>query len=430
MGVLLRLFTFKGDNGQCARSRPERPREKIREGLRQRRTSGKSHPLLIQLPKNLANKSDSMAEIPLISDVGVMATNDQDNMVMLEVGPHRDTWRYCVERQRLAERSEWFRAMLLGPLAPPPSTPPPTVRLEHVEKRAFDHLLRHLHDEPVNFQSVTTARATLDIAHQYLCPQLARLAVKYLEANLTSSNVLEVLQGLSLYAGSMASSISKPETPSAPPAPGDEAGEIAMACVSLLGACMTLIDSDPLTVFRQERFEELARDEVADIAGRDSLELKQEGVLFTALDRWAASECRRRGIEPTPCGKRTMLTDEIWFSVRYTLMTDKEFIEGPMASGVLTSKESAFIVSKILGHHHDRLQQQQQDATTGPLSRLCSVPRGSSTSVHRKLKKQKNGKSEREENRKNRKKECASQGQRACASLGNCLVRVLACVFD
>ncbi|XP_048514237.1 BTB/POZ domain-containing protein 6-like isoform X2 [Athalia rosae] len=420
------------ENGQCfTRSKPERSREKNREGLRPRRTVGRTlHPIFIHLSKdlNVKNSKDKMAEVPLIPAEEIMSCNNvQDNLVMLEVGPHRDTWRYCVERQRLADRSEWFRAMLVGPLAPPPSTPPPTVRLEHVEKRAFDHLLRYLHDEPVNFQSVSTARATLDVAHQYLCPQLARLAIKYLEANLTSNNVLEVLQGLKLYAANLG----KAESPSAPPLPGDEAGEIAVACASLLGACMNVVDSEPAAILPQERFEELTREEVAEIAERDTLNLRHEGVLFTALDRWAASECRRHGVEPTPCNKRTVLNDEIWFSVRFTLMTDKEFIEGPMASGVLTSKESAFIVAKILGHHHDRQQQQLQDATVGPLSRLSNVPRRFSMSAaERKLKKYRHGKLEREENRKNRKRECASQGQRACASLGNCLVRVLACVFD
>jgi len=40
------------------------------------------------------------------------------------------------------------------------------------------------------------------------------------------------------------------------------------------------------------------------------------------------------------------------------------------------------------------------------------------------------GKKERQDNRKNRRRECASQGHRACARIGNCLVRILACVFD
>lgn len=90
-------------------------------------------------------------------------------------------------------------------------------------------LCRYLLGEPINFQSVSTARATLDAAHQYLCPELARLASEYLESNLNSSTVLEIYQGLSLYASPVTSGLSgSPSSPTAPPAPGDDAGEIGI----------------------------------------------------------------------------------------------------------------------------------------------------------------------------------------------------------
>ena len=86
------------------------------------------------------------------------------------------------------------------------------------------------------------------------------------------------------------------------------------------------------------------------MACRDSLRLANESTLFHALDRWAASECRRNGVEPSASNKRSALSDDVWYSVRYPLMTDREFIEGPMASGILSSEESAYIVARILGH--------------------------------------------------------------------------------
>ena len=82
-----------------------------------------------------------------------------------------------------------------------------------------------MHDEAVTFQSVSTARSTLDVAHQYLCPGLAQLAVDFLDWSVKEfpSSALEVYQGLSLYASDL--SIGRP-VPSAPPEPGDDAGEI------------------------------------------------------------------------------------------------------------------------------------------------------------------------------------------------------------
>ena len=118
-----------------------------------------------------------------------------------------------------------------------------------------------------------------------------------------------------------------------------------------------VIDSEAEAILCQESFEELLHQEVANLTCRDSLRLQRESVLFSSLDRWAASECRRKGEEPTPANKRAVLSDDIWYNVRYLLMTDKEFIQGPMASGILSTEESAYIVSRILGH--DQSQQRR-----------------------------------------------------------------------
>ncbi|XP_054012650.1 uncharacterized protein LOC128894727 isoform X1 [Hylaeus anthracinus] len=426
----------RGDSSRCVRTESEKSRQKIREGVRNRIFSRAIIlPVIARHPSKeiLIFKSSpkDMSQAPLIVNEAFQQTAEPttSNMVVLEAGLPGDTWRYCVERKRLAERSEWFRAMLVGPLAPAPSDPPPLLQLQHVEKRAFDYLFRYLLDEPIHFQSVSTARTTLDAAHQYLCPELARLAAEYLEKNLNAGTVLEIYQGLSLYANHPTFGLSRsPNSPTAPPLPGDDAGEIAAVCTQLLHACLDIIDSDPEDVFSQEHFEELSVAEVEALASRDTLRLTNESILFHALDRCAASECRRHGVEPSAINKRAALSDDVWYSVRYPLMTDREFIEGPMASGILSSEESAIIVAMILGHKN-RDGEELRTTVAGPLSRLSSTPRiGVATYENQSY--SMTGKKERQDNRKNRRKECANQGQRTCARIGNCLVRVLACVFD
>ena len=430
----------RGDSSRCACAEPERSRQRIREGVRNRIYSRTVIiPVIARHPSKetaiFKSSPEDMSQVPLIAaeETSLQTTETSaSSMVILEAGLPGDTWRYCVERERLAERSEWFRAMLVGPLAPAPRDPPPLLKLQYVEKRAFDYVLRYLLGEPINFQSVSTARATLDAAHQYLCPELARLASEYLERNLNSSTVLEIYQGLGLYASPVTSGLSgSPSTPTAPPAPGDDAGEIAEVCTRLYLSCLDVIDSDPETVFGQERFEELSTSEVEKLSCRDTLRLTNESILFYALDRWAASECRRHGIETSAGNKRTVLPEEVWYNVRYPLMTDREFIEGPMASGILSSEESAFIVARILGHTQNQHGDELRTTVTGPLSRLSSAPRiGMRAYEEQNCRLAKPGKKERQDNRKNRRKECANQGHRTCARIGNCLVRVLACVFD
>ncbi|KAK0167984.1 hypothetical protein PV327_001829 [Microctonus hyperodae] len=367
-----------------------------------------------------------MSQIPLMrGEKNMSQTVDMYSRVILEVGLPGDTWKYCIERQSLADKSEWFRALLTGDMAPPPSDPPPTISLQYVEKRAFDHLLRYIRGDQVHFHSISTARATLDAAHSYLCSELAKMAVDYLIKNLASTNVLSIYHGLTLYSINPADELE--QIPSAPPLPGDDAIEIAVGCTRLLNACLNVIDSAADDVLRQEGFEELTIQEIARLARRDELKLGKETILFNALEKWSASECRRHGIEPTPNNKRDALSDEIWYSVRYLLMTDREFIEGPMASGILSSGESAAIVAKILGHN--KHQQNAQDSHIIPC-RLIATPRNRKSSVVKSKSIMKPGKKECDDNKKNRRKECASQGQRACARVGDLVIRALACVFD
>lgn len=130
----------------------------------------------------------------------------------------------------------------------------------------------------------------------------------------------------------------------------DDLHVAAAVCTDLLLKCLSVIDSNPERVLHQEHFEELSAQEVASLARRDTLNISSECILFSALDRWAAAECRRQGVEPLPVNKRVVLSDDICFSVRYLLMNDREFVSGPMASGILTNEECVHIVSKILRH--------------------------------------------------------------------------------
>lgn len=73
------------------------------------------------------------------------------------------------------------------------------------------------------------AKSTLHAAHQYLCPGLIRLIVEFLERNLTPISALEIYEGLALYANHISWDPNwSSNSPTAPPAPGDDAAEIGI----------------------------------------------------------------------------------------------------------------------------------------------------------------------------------------------------------
>lgn len=83
------------------------------------------------------------------------------------------------------------------------------------------------------------------------------------------------------------------------------------------------------------------------------------------------------------------------------------------------------------GIYYNKRRRTLRNSIGGPLPRLTSTPRvGVRTYEDQSCRMSKPGKKECQDNRKNRRKECATQGQRTCARIGNCLVRVLACIFD
>lgn len=91
--------------------------------------------LLYEKSYVLYNRASVLAEMKSIS-------NYCNKLYKTQAGLPGDTWTYRAERERLAKKSEWFRAMLIGPLAPLASDSPPLLRLQHVNKRAFDNFFR------------------------------------------------------------------------------------------------------------------------------------------------------------------------------------------------------------------------------------------------------------------------------------------------
>lgn len=80
---------------------------------------------------------------------------------------------------------------------------------------------------------------------------------------------------------------------------------------------------------------------------------------------------------------------------------------------------------------YDRRRRTVRSSMNGPLPRLTNNPRIDVRMYEdQNCRISKSGKKECQDNRKNRRKECVNQGQRTCARIGNCLVRVLACIFD
>lgn len=119
---------------------------------------------------------------------------DSRDVVFL-VGVEPDVWRIPGHKSVLG-KNPVFRAMLEGPLANKEMT---TIVIEDVEGKAFDLLLGFLYTSRIEFSSVNTALATLYAANKYLCAELVRICIRYLDENMNVQSVLQIYQHSRMY---------------------------------------------------------------------------------------------------------------------------------------------------------------------------------------------------------------------------------------
>lgn len=315
---------------------------------------------------------------------------------------------------------------------------------------------RYLYGQPVSLSSVGTARATLEVAHRYLCPGLLKVCVNYLDQNLTPRSVLEVFQNLRYFCSGIPSPNLDPSAPSIKTVQQhqDETNKVGVAmiemCDSLLLNCLLFIDENADEVLEQEIIEELSFEDIAIVAPRDTLRVTCETKLFNALSRWCVSECKRCKKELTSANRRQVL-GQLSYSVRYLLMTEKEFIEGPRASELLDLTECDLILRKMRGEKNLRFTEDQSillykfatpRLTTNNIQPIIlserSLPRNPARVDRevdkidpKKLKKQRK-KAEKEMKKKLKESEKMFEESNGCSCtcFGDSLLRAFVCIFD
>ena len=85
-------------------------------------------------------------------------------------------------------------------------------------------------------------------------------------------------------------------------------------------------------------FEKIEKSLLESIVKRDTLSVK-EVTLFQAADRWATKQCEKQGLEADGQLKRRILGEEIIKSIRFPIMSAKEFADVVLDTNILHSNE-------------------------------------------------------------------------------------------
>ena len=160
---------------------------------------------------------------------------------------------------------------------------------------------------------LTTRNApeVLFLARKYLIPCLAEICAEFVLNNLTVENTLPVLDHCWLLG------VSK----------------------GLEKQCWAIIDQHASEVATNDHFTEIDHGMLTAFLSRDTL-VAREMVIFRAAVKWAGRECQRLSIPLTVENKRRVLGD-VFYSIRFPLMSMKEFTKEVARSSFLSYEEVA-----------------------------------------------------------------------------------------
>ncbi|CAH1970752.1 unnamed protein product [Acanthoscelides obtectus] len=249
-----------------------------------------------------------------------MFNNDLMADIRFLVGTPGSTQLIPAHKYVLATGSSVFYAMFYGGLAECTEE----IEVPDVEPSAFLTLLKYLYCDEIQLEA-DTVLATLYVAKKYIVPHLARACVQYLETSLTAKNACLLLSQSRLF--------EEPE---------------------LMQRCWEVIDAQAEMAVKSEGFVDIDTSTLQSVLARETLNCKEMTLLEAALN-WAAAECTRREIEPTPQNKRDVLGDALYL-VRIPTMSLEEFANGAAQMGVLTQQETIDIFFHFTANNKPKLQ--------------------------------------------------------------------------
>ncbi|XP_064117252.1 BTB/POZ domain-containing protein 6-A-like isoform X2 [Macrobrachium nipponense] len=336
--------------------------------------------------------------------------NEDGSDVILMVGDGSYRERVPAHSWVLAAGNQYFRALFQGPFA---DRHKKTYDIPN-DPKGFQNLLKWLYRHECGIQSMDSALITLQVAIEYLCPELAELCVEYIGKHLRVSNVLKVLQFTWRYCpssqtsdDSQGSSVisTAPSAPSLeimddPEDDDDDTNSFGAAdrlqqldlsqhtvhsmsqlqklseeaefqdptacCSDLYNVCLEVVDSATQAVLASEPLEELDYRTLQLILKRSTLNIPNELPIFHAVQRWSTAECKRRMLPLTSDNRRAVLGDLLYY-VRFLNMTNEQLQQ---TSSLLTADEFNYLATRISGHTPATIP-----ATLNPHLAMMATPR-------------------------------------------------------
>lgn len=199
---------------------------------------------------------------------------------------------------------------------------------------------RHLEGEKIIFESVSQALGALKAGYYTDCPTLCNLCVNFIDLNLNQANLLLVLKTISVLHNNSVFNVKWMSNYFLDP--GVEYRiQIKNLLDALITNCTNFSTNCAESIIQSDEFLNLDIEAAKCVLLKlDLRNLKNEMAVFNVLKNWSD---KYLALENN-AKKREIIGEECIFMVRYGLMTENEFRNGPAACGLLKQHE----IDKIL----------------------------------------------------------------------------------
>ncbi|XP_055350811.1 BTB/POZ domain-containing protein 2-like [Paramacrobiotus metropolitanus] len=246
----------------------------------------------------LANRMKRALSLAELSDVQFAVGRECDDGEIKIFQAHKNI---------LSLSSDVFHTMFYGSM--PASTQEP-IDIPDILPEAFAIMLSYVYTDSVEDFNAQNVFPTLRCADKYDLPVLMDRCCEYILHHLNTDNCLITLENANRWSPDFDSIVEK---------------------------CLDLVDASDGAVFQSEPFTALSLDSLQMILQRPTL-AAPEIVIYKAVEKWAAGECKRHNMDLSTANRRQMLGDAL-FLVRFPLLTDAELAGGPVKNELLLPPE-------------------------------------------------------------------------------------------
>lgn len=214
----------------------------------------------------------------------------------------------------LAMSSPVFDAMFFGGMAEKNDPIP----IRDVQPEAFKALLEYIYTDNIDLGSFELACELCYCAKKYMLPFLVEECTKFLWSDLSPKKACRAYEFAKLF-----------EEP------------------VLMEKCLQIICLKTNSVLKESSWEEVELATLLVVFEQDELDINSEIELFLAAERWAKSECTRKGLDPTDSKSLRTVIENALTKIRFLTLTPQEFADGPGRSPLLMQNEAFSILMNI-----------------------------------------------------------------------------------